>query len=302
MSNLAKEMAKRITSEKEIVNGPDYVKTVSEAVKSVKARNEKEEEMKKALDEKGVDALLHPNTVIGKEGEKKIQGMQEELTVDEEGHQKALAEMAKGKQEDLSKKPISDKESKDVLDKNGQHMNVAEPPQLDAEGKKIEGQESDNLENKANEQEIASKTDSKENQSNETFETTGATDSESSDTTSSASDNVHQESENNNLPAKDSVFNRIKRGFINFINNITGKKEKETEDTSKSTEDKNDLAPKENQETVGDFNNSLKVEGATGKLQESDLNADNRTSEAKAKNAGNSTDKKADDQGPEQEM
>ncbi len=181
-------------------------------------------------------------------------------------------------------------------------MNVAEPPQLDAEGKKIEGQESVNLGNKPNEQDISSKTDSKENQSNETFETTGATDSESSDTTSSASDNVHQESENNNLPAKDSVFNRIKRGFINFINNITGKKEKETEDTSKSTEDKNDLAPKENQETVGDFNNSLKVEGATGKLQESDLNADNRTSEAKAKNAGNSTDKKADDQGPEQEM
>lgn len=302
MSNLAKEMAKRITSEKEIVNGPDYVKTVSEAVKSVKARNEKEEEMKKALDEKGLDALLHPNTVIGKEGEKKIQGMQEELTVDEEGHQKALAEMAKGKQEDLSKKPISDKESKDVLDKNGQNMNVAEPPQLDAEGKKIEGQESVNLGNKPNEQDISSKTDSKENQSNETFETAGATDSEGSDTTSSASDNVHQESENNNLPAKDSVFNRIKRGFINFINNITGKKEKETEDTSKSTEDKNDLAPKENQETVGDFNNSLKVEGATGKLQESDLNADNRTSEAKAKNAGNSTDKKADDQGPEQEM
>ena len=62
------------------------------------------------------------------------------------------------------------------------------------------------------------------------------------------------------------------------------------------------MAPKENQETVGDFNNSLKVEGATGKLQESDLNADNRTSEAEAKNAGNSTDKKADDQGPEQEM
>ena len=241
--------------------------------------------------------------ITDSEGTKtEIERRQEDMTVDVEGQNKALVEMAAERQEDLSKKPISDKESKDVLDKNGQHMNVAEPPQLDAEGKKIDGQESNDLGNKSNEQGASSNIGSKENQSNETFETAGTTDSEGSDTTSSASDNVHQESENNNLPAKDSVFNRIKRGFINFINNITGKKEKKTEDTSKSTEDKNDLAPKENQETVGDFNNSLKVEGATGKLQESDLNADNRTSEAKAKNAGNSTDKKADDQGPEQEM
>lgn len=245
-------------------------------------------------------------TITDSEGTKtEIERRQEDMTVDVEGQNKALVEMAAERQEDLSKKPISDKESKDVLDKNGQHMNVAEPPQLDAEGKKIDGQESNNLGNKSNEQDASSNIGSKENQSNETFVTAGATDSEGSDTTSSASDNVHLESENNNLPAKESVFNRIKRGFFNFINNITGKggKEKEVEDNSLPAEDKKASDHKENQETVMDFNERLQVEGATGKIQESDLTTEkNKTGEANAKNAGNPVDKKADNPGPEQEI
>ena len=283
------EVARRVENEIEI--SAKHVKNITEDIlKNELARQAK---VQKAYE------------ITDAEGKRQLGTMSEDMAVDVEGQNKALLEMAKGKQEDLSERTITDEESKTALASKEQSMIVADQPQLDSDGKKIEGQESETLGKKDENQSISNISTAKENQSSESFETVSTSDGESSDTTSSESGNVHQESENGGLPAKDNVFNRIKRGFFNFINNITGKggKEKEVEDNSLPAEDKKASDHKENQETVMDFNESLQVEGVTGKLQTPDLNVDNnRTGEIKNKNTGNSSDRKADDQEPEQEM